>query len=401
MTERRTVLLCALLVALGPLSLTLYSPAMPALAASLGTDLAAIQFTVTVYLMGFAGAQLVCGPLSDALGRKPVLLGFAVIYLAGTLLCLFADDVRDLLVGRVVQGIGASGGVAISRAIVRDLYVGAAGARIMSITGMIISLAPAAGQAIGGAILTFVTWRWVFLAMAGFGVALGIMVIFLMPETNRHRDRAALAPGLILGRFRRIAVEPIFLHHTLLVAPAMGGLYSFSALMPFVLIDRIGLTPLAFGFAMSLSALTYAATAGLVTRLLRTISADRIELAGGIALFVSGLLFAAQVLFGRVAAWTVIVSACAWAASAALIGPGAQMGAIGPFPAMAGAASALMGFLMMGHGIGGTLLVAASGDAMRALGILPLLLATMGLAAHLGFRPAARRSLARHIARQG
>jgi len=396
MSERRAAILCALLVGMGPLSLTLYSPAMPALAASLGADLPAIQFTVTVYLVGFALAQLVCGPLSDALGRRPVVLAFTAIYLVGTMLCLVAGDVRHLIVGRVVQGIGASGGVAISRAIVRDMFSGQAAARILSVIGMMISLAPAAGQAIGGVILTLLFWRWVFVAMASYSLALAWLMAFRTPETNRDRDRSGLNPLAILGRYRRIGTDAAFLHHALLAAPAMGCLYTYASLMPFVLIGRVGLAPITYGFTMSLTALTYAGMAGWTARLLRHRLPETLELAGGFLMAASALYLVAVVTLLPLSAYTLVPGLCAWAASCALLVPGAQFGCIGPFPTMAGAASALLGFLQMTAGIVGTAMVALLGDAVLGVAVIPTTFAAFGLGAHLLLRAPARRAVSRH-----
>src|SRR4029079_648193 len=122
LTETRIAVIGGLLVALGPISLSLYTPAMPELVKGFATDVSTIKLTLTAYFAGFALAQLVCGPLSDAFGRRRVALAFTAIYLIGSIIAALAPDVGWLLGARLVQGIGAAAGVSIARAMVRDLY---------------------------------------------------------------------------------------------------------------------------------------------------------------------------------------------------------------------------------------------------------------------------------------
>ena len=132
MTERRATLIGALLVAIGGMSMSLYTPAMPALVTSFATTIPTIKLSLTLYFAGFATAQLIVGPLSDAYGRRPAVLSFLAIYLAASLMAMAAPSVGWLLAGRLLQGIGASAGVAISRAIVRDRFTGQRSARIIT-----------------------------------------------------------------------------------------------------------------------------------------------------------------------------------------------------------------------------------------------------------------------------
>lgn len=131
MSERRVGLIGGLMTAIGPVSLALYTPAMPDLVAIFGTSELAVKMSLTLYFGGFACAQLVAGPLSDALGRRLVTWIFMGIYCLGSIGALFAPSIGLLMLARFVQGIGASAGVAISRAIVRDLFRGEQSARIM------------------------------------------------------------------------------------------------------------------------------------------------------------------------------------------------------------------------------------------------------------------------------
>src|SRR5690606_7126729 len=190
MSERKTAVVGAILVALGPVSLALYTPAMPELVSVFKTDIATVKLTLTIYFAGFTLAQLLCGPLSDALGRRSVTLGFTVLYLVGSVVAMVSTSVDTMLTGRLLQGVGASAGVAISRAIVRDQFTGQVSARIMNMIGLMLAVAPAFSPMIGGLVLETLGWRAIFIIMVLYGVAVGLLALFFMHETNLNRDRA-------------------------------------------------------------------------------------------------------------------------------------------------------------------------------------------------------------------
>ena len=132
MSERRVGVIGALLAAIGPISMALFTPAMPEIVHAFGTTEAAVKLTLSLYFAGFAFAQLVCGPLSDGFGRKPVVTAFMGIYLVASLAAIVAPTIHLLIAARFMQGVGAAAGIAISRAIVRDLFAGERSARIMT-----------------------------------------------------------------------------------------------------------------------------------------------------------------------------------------------------------------------------------------------------------------------------
>src|SRR5690606_21264705 len=142
MSESRTSMLGALLATLGPISMSLYTPAMPELVEAFGTTQSAIKLTLSLYFAGFAFAQLLAGPFSDAFGRRLATLVFLGSYLVGGLLCAAAGSVEMLLAGRLVQGIGASVGMTVARAIGRDQFGGEESTRIMNLIGIMLAIGP-------------------------------------------------------------------------------------------------------------------------------------------------------------------------------------------------------------------------------------------------------------------
>jgi DHA1 family bicyclomycin/chloramphenicol resistance-like MFS transporter len=373
----RTALLGALIVALGPISLALYTPAMPTLVEAFATDPATVKLTITLYFVGFAFAQLVCGPLSDAYGRKPVALSFFSIYLVGSVVAVFAPTITWLLVARALQGIGAAAGVATARAVVRDQYIGQASARIMNLIGLIFAIGPAVSPSIGALLLRTLGWHAIFVSMVLYGLVVVAVTVLAVSETNPNINPAAARPRNIMRSYAALARDRTFMRFSLILSCAFGALYTLPALLPFVLIGMVGLTPTQYGLATLIQTASYAGGNLVTMQLLRRYDAVRL-IPFGIAIFVAAALVLAvgPRLFPPSLA-TIIGPTALWAFGSAWIVPGATTGALANAGDRAGAASAFMGFLQIGGGLAGTLIAALIfADAFQALiNVLPLLAA--------------------------
>src|ERR671928_16172 len=160
----------ALLTALGPLSTDMYLPSLPAIASIFGATPAAVQLTLSAFLLGFAAGQILHGPVSDRYGRKPVLLATLTLFGLTSIACALSPSVPFLIAMRFVQALAASGPIVLARAIVRDLYEGPRAGRELARMGTIMGLVPAAAPVLGGVLDQVFGWRSVFAAMAGFGI---------------------------------------------------------------------------------------------------------------------------------------------------------------------------------------------------------------------------------------
>ena len=249
MSERRVGLIGGLLTAIGPISMALYTPAMPEIVRAFGTTEAMVKLTLTLYFGGFAAGQLVAGPLSDALGRRAVTYGFMAVYCLASLAGLLAPNVETLMAARFVQGIGASAGVAISRALVRDLFHGDRSARIMNLIGIILAAGPAVAPTIGGLLLVAAGWRAIFAAMVGFGLVVALVTATAMRETVTP-DLARLRPRALAAAYAAILADRRFRISAGIVACAVGALYAQATFLPFILMGRVGMSPAGFGLAM-------------------------------------------------------------------------------------------------------------------------------------------------------
>lgn len=367
MSVRRTTVLGAALVAIGPVTMALYTPAMPELAADLGTTDALIKLTLTVYFAGFALTQLICGPLTDAFGRKPVTITFLVLYLASSILATTASDISMLLAARTLQGIGAAVGITVSRALVRDQYTGQRSAQIMNTIGTMLALGPAVSPTIGGIILELFGWKEIFVAMVVYGVSLMAGVILFQPETNKYRDRSNIHPVRLTTNYVTLLKDPRFLRPSLLTGFALGNIYTLATVLPFVLIDHVGLTPTQFGGGMMAQSLSFI-TGTLVTgRLLKKVDAHKLLPVGMVGMLASAAAMAVVLRIHEPTYLTVMGPVAVYAFSIAFILPDTFTSSLRYFPQIAGAASAMMGFLQFGGGILGSILIAGMGNPLLGM----------------------------------
>jgi DHA1 family bicyclomycin/chloramphenicol resistance-like MFS transporter len=366
MSERRVGIIGAMLVAIGPTSMALYTPAMPEIVHAFGTTEAMVKMSLTLYFAGFAFAQLICGPLSDGLGRRPVTVAFMGIYTIASIAAVFAPDIHTLIAARFVQGVGAAVGVAISRAIVRDLFASEQSARIMNLIGIILVIAPATAPTIGGLTMELAGWHAIFIVMAAAGIGIALLAIFSLKETVT-RDLGRIRPKALIKSYKTLVRSTYFMSSSLMIAGTAGALYAMATMLPFVLIERVGLTPSQFGFGMLLQSGGYLTGSLLVRQLMKRYSAYRIVPIGLISVAIGGLAFAVLLRIFEPTFLNVMIPAGFYAFGIAFVMPAISTAALAPFPHMAGAASSMLGFLQMGAGLVGGLIAAAMGAPVIAL----------------------------------
>ncbi|MBT9370680.1 multidrug effflux MFS transporter [Rhizobium sp. CSW-27] len=381
MSEGRTTFLGALLTTLGPISMAIYTPAMPELVHAFGTTEAAVKMSLSMFFGGFALAQLMAGPLSDALGRKVATLAFLAIYLLGSAMAALAPSVEIILAARLIQGIGASVGVVVGRAIVRDLYVGPEAARILNTIGIFLAVGPAMGPTLGGLTLAAFSWHAVFLLMVGFGLLAAASTIFLMRETIIP-DVRRLKPARLMRAYAEVAQNRQFLASAVVLSGSIGALYAQSTMLPFVLINRVGLTPTAFGIGMLMQSGFYLLGSLTLKMVAARISGQRAAEIGITLCGLGGVIMALSVAFVPPFFLSIMGPVAICTFGIAFLTPHVVTQSLAPFAHVAGSASALTGFLQMGCGFLGGVAAAAIGDPLTAFGII---IPGMELAAVAGF----------------
>ena len=393
MSERRTSIISAFLVALGPVSMALYTPAMPELVHAFSSTESAIKLTLSLYFAGFALSQLVSGTMSDVLGRRKTTLIFMTIYLAGSLMAAFAPSVGVLLAGRLVQGIGASVGMTVSRAIVRDQFTGTEAARIMNMVGMMLAIGPAVSPTLGGFALKLFGWQSIFFLMVGFALAACGAVYFWMAETTTP-DPAKGRIGPILRGYRELATSSRFVSATLVMAGAVGALYGQATMLPFVLIDRVGLTPTEFGVGMLMQSGFFFAGTVAVRLLMKRFAPARIVLPGLAFIGTASILIALASHLMEPTFLSVMGPVGLYAFGIAFVMPYMMTAAMEPFPHIAGSASAAMGFVQMGSGFIAGLIAAAIGLPLFAFGTIIPSMVLMAILAYAWYRAVCARDAA-------
>lgn len=387
MTELRTAMIGALIIVLGPLSMSLYTPAMPELVQAFGTSASTMKLTLSVYFAGFAIAQLICGPLSDAYGRRPAAIGFFSLYVAGSLIAASAADVHWLIIGRTLQGIGVAAGPAISRAIVRDQFTGQASARILNLIGTMLGIGPAIAPTIGGAILSAFGWQPIFYVMVLYGFAALGFILLAVPETNPAPDPAQARPARILRNYGTLAHDAGFMRASLTIGFSVGGIYTLGAILPFVLIDVVGLTPTQFGLAMICQTGSFMLGTIIAGQAMKWTDASRLVPVGLIVVTGAGAAMMMLPWFLPQSFLTVMIPVGFWACGMALVMPGATTSALSGSPAIAGSAAALMGCLQIGGGFAGSAVSSLFNTPTLALSVVLPGMAVLSVAAHVLLRP--------------
>ncbi|HEY0833917.1 MAG TPA: multidrug effflux MFS transporter [Azospirillum sp.] len=340
--------LLTVLVAFGPLSTDLYLPSLPALVTVFDTDIATVQLTLSVFLVGFAVSQLVYGPVSDRFGRRPALIGGILIYLLASVACVFAADIGQLIAARFFQAVGACCGPVVARAVVRDVYGRDRAASVLAYMSMAMTLAPAVGPMLGGMLTEAFGWRANFVTLTVIAVAVLAGTLLLLGETNTHRDEHALTPSRLATNYLRLFRDRGFGGHVLTVACTFSGIFAFISGSSFVLIDRIGLSPAEFGLSFAVVVLGYTCGAFLAGRLTPRLGGDRMVRLGTALSAAAGLVGAGLAWGGAVGVPAIVLPLFVFNVGAGLTLPNAMAGAVGPYATMAGLASALLGFAQMG-----------------------------------------------------
>ena len=247
-SNRRLALILGGLAMFGPFSIDTIFPAFPQIGEQLGADKMAMQQTISVYLLAYAAMSLVHGPLSDALGRRPVILAGLVVFVLASVGCALSTSLPMLLWFRALQGFSAGVGLIVGRAVIRDVLHGHDAQRLMSQVSMIFGIAPAVAPIIGGWLLGWHRWPCIFWFLALFGVGLVAVVWRGLPETHPPQARLPLEAGPLLRGYAGILRRPRFLRLTLAGALNFGALFLYIASAPAFVIDQLGLGERDFGW---------------------------------------------------------------------------------------------------------------------------------------------------------
>jgi MFS transporter, DHA1 family, multidrug resistance protein len=253
----RTALILGLLSIVGPFAIDMYLPAMPAIGKSLGASDTAVQTTITGYFVAFGIAQLIYGPWADQAGRKVPIITGLVIFTIGSLGAATAGSVGFLVAWRVLQGLGGAVLMVVPRAIIRDMYTGADGTRLMSMLMLVISISPMLAPLAGSGVLAVSGWRAIFFVMAIFAGAGLAITLFLQPETLPKDQRVKVNLRSLARGAKTLLTDPIFMALTFIGGFGMASFFIFLSFAPFVYTGQYGLGPTEFSIAFAVNAIGF------------------------------------------------------------------------------------------------------------------------------------------------
>lgn len=367
----RFVVILGALIAMGPLTIDTYLPALPSIEADFGTSSAAVQLTLTGTLVGLALGQLLIGPVSDAVGRRVPLIAGIGVHVLASLLCVVAPNIAALGALRVLQGMGAAATAVVTMAVVRDVSSGVGAARLLSRLMLVMGVAPVLAPTLGSQILRFTQWRGVFVALAVLGVVLATVAVTLLPETLPAQRRVRGGVGSTARSYAGLLTDRVFVGLVVVNGLAMGALLAYVAGSSFVYQQEFGLSEQQFGFAFGAGSIALIAATQLNGFLLARYS-PRTLLSGAVVFgLVSALAMVAVAVSGVGGLVVLIVPMWGVLAAAGLIMPNAPAVALSRHGETAGAAAAVLGAVQFVFGAVSAPLVGVLGvDAVAMAAVI-------------------------------
>lgn len=357
----RMALVLGILSAVGPFAIDMYLPALPQVAADLATTEAGAALTLTSYFIVFGIAQMIYGPMADALGRKkPLVIGVA-IFLAATVGAALSSGIGWLIAARAMQGLGAATLMAVPRAVIRDVATGPEAAKVMSTIMIVIAVSPMLAPLTGSLVMAWGGWREIFAVLAFAAlVSLGL-ILFVLPETLAPENRRPVSLAPMLSGARRLLTDRRFMGLTMIGGFGMASFFVFISTASFVYTRQYGLSPTGFSLAFAVNAIGFFAASQFAGPMAQRYGMERV-----ISLAITGfagfmIALALIVWLGLDALPVVMAGLFLGNACLGLVMPTAMVMSLDPHPDIAGLASSLGGTFQM---LTGGLMIALTGPFM-------------------------------------
>ena len=346
-TYARNAVVLGLLSAIGPFAIDMYLPALPTIAADLRASTAATQMTLMAFFLAFGICQIVYGPVSDMVGRKPPLYFGLTLFMVGAVGCSLATSIGWLIAFRVVQGLGGSAMMVIPRAVIRDLHTGLEATQLMSLMMLVLSVSPILAPLAGSALIVPFGWRAVFVAATIAAALAMILLTLFLPETRLKPDRIAISLDSLAGGFGQLLSSRRFLGLTFIGGLGMASFFTFLASSSFIYINHFGLTPTRYSLAFSINAVGFIGASQFAAALGGRYGMARVvKTAVSVYALFAVLLFVVVALGADSLQILMPLLFCAFAALGLVI-PSAMVLALDAHGPIAGMASALGGTLQM------------------------------------------------------
>lgn len=369
--QLRFVLCLGAVTALGPLSIDMYLPALPHIAADLAAAASLVQASLSACILGLALGQLLVGPASDAVGRRRPLFAGLLAYAVMSVLCALAPTAPLLVAARFAQGLAGSAALVIATAVARDLYHGPAAARFFSTLMLVMGLAPILAPVLGAQVLLVVSWHGIFVILSAASLALLAVSAGLLPETLPPERRHAGGWRASLRAFASVLRDRVFAGNVAVASLSFAAMFAYISGSPFVLQKIYGISAQDFAMVFGANALGLIALSQVNGRLVHRVGPHRLT-GIGLTVLVAGALFLQAAVFLGLGLPAVLAGLFVVVASQGLIMPNASALALTNHGRNAGSASALLGALRFLVGALAAPLVglAGEGTAIPMVGVI-------------------------------
>jgi DHA1 family bicyclomycin/chloramphenicol resistance-like MFS transporter len=346
---RPPIWLLVAMIGLGPFTMQIVVPSLPAMARDLGASIATIQLTVTLYLLAVGLGQLIYGPLSDRFGRRPLLMGGLALYAVASLAAALSEGVLGLVVARTFQAIGACAGVVLARAVIRDAWSREEATSVLGYVTMGMTIAPMLAPILGSLLEEAAGWRSTMLACLAFGLPLAAVCWLRLPETLPAPQKL---PGLaaIWGAYRGLWSVPAFRAYATVTACATAVFFAFLGGAPYVVVQGMGYSPVTFALVFATVSIAFAAGNWIAGRFAARLGSLRL-LEIGVGVCTIGSLLATLLLVAfppHILGFFVPMALVA--IGNGMTQPSSIAGALSARPQLAGTASSLVGAMQMVFG---------------------------------------------------
>ena len=365
----------------GTLAMHMFIPALPDAARQLGSSNGQMQQTITVYIMGMALGQLIYGPMSDALGRRPVLLAGLSLYTLASLLAFMAPSTDMLIGARLLQALGGCAGLALGRAIARDTATPENAVGSLALLNLMMMMGPGISPSIGSGLDAVFGWRSIFAALALMGLVTSICVWRLLPETGRPTGQ--LNWRTVRTDYRTLLGSPQFLGFAIGGGGATTSRYAFIAAAPFIFIEHLHTSKAEVGLILGLLMGGMALGNVLARQLIQRVSLDKLMLGGNLLSLACAGALLALTLAQQLNVVLAVSLMTLFTIGSGMTSPAALAKALGVHPQLTGSAAGVYGFAQMA--VGGICTMAASVGDNPSLSAFSVLLIA-GMLGQLGFR---------------
>ena len=345
----KIVFILGLLAMLMPLSIDMYLPALPVISAQFGVPAGSAQMTLSTYILGFALGQLFYGPMTDSLGRKPVILGGTLVFAAAAVACALAQTIDHLIIMRFFHGLAAAAASVVINALMRDIYPKEEFSRMMSFVMLVTTIAPLVAPMAGGAVLVWFSWHVIFWILALAALLASAMIFFFIDETLPVERRQKFHIRTTIGNFASLFRHKRVLSYMLASGFSFAGMFSFLSAGPFVYIELNHVSPQHFGYYFALNIVFLFIMTIINSRFVRRVGALNMFRAGLWIQFVMAIWLVVSAFLG-VGFWALVVGVAAFVGCVSMVSSNAMAVILDEFPHMAGTASSLAGTFRFGIG---------------------------------------------------